>query len=63
MVKGGIEPDYARVLARLDTAVGKGEEERMNNDVEYMIGRPPISMKWFMMVEAEKGVWNSKENV
>jgi len=63
MVEGGIDPEYARVLARLDTAVRNREEERMNNAVEDMIGRPPISMKRFIEVEGEKGVWNSVKNV
>jgi hypothetical protein len=62
MADGGIEPEYARVLARLDTAVENGDEERMNNIVEGIIGRPPMSMKCFIEVEARKGVWNSVEN-
>jgi festuclavine dehydrogenase len=58
MVKDGIEPEYATVLAKLDTAVKNGEEKRMNNVVQDITGRVPTSIKRFIEVAAENGVWD-----
>jgi len=63
MADGGIEPEYAKVLAKLDTAVQNGEEERMNTAVHDITGKYPMSLMRFIEVNAKKGLWESVENV
>ncbi len=57
-----IPPDYARVLARLDTAIKNGEEERINDVVEKITGRKPKSLEAFVDECVERGVWDRKQN-
>jgi hypothetical protein len=50
-----LQPDYAQVLAALDTAVSNGVEERLNNKVLSVAGRPPKLFQEF--VNENRQVW------
>ncbi|MFD6563195.1 ergot alkaloid biosynthesis protein [Micromonospora profundi] len=45
--KHGLAPDYARLLARLDTAVAAGAEDRTTTTVADVTRRPPRSFRDF----------------
>lgn len=51
-----LQPEYAQVLAALDTAVSNGVEERLNNNVLSVAGRPPKRFQEF--VNENKQVWS-----
>lgn len=50
-----LQPEYAQVLAALDTAVSDGVEERLNNTVLSMTSRPPKPFQQF--VNENRKVW------
>jgi len=50
-----LQPDYAQVLAALDTAVSNGLEERLNDNVLSVTGRPPKLFQEF--VSENRKVW------
>jgi len=50
-----LQPEYAQVLAALDTAVSNGVEERLNNTVLSVAGRPPKRFQEF--VNENRNVW------
>jgi len=43
----GLPPDYARSLAGLDTMIRGGGEDRINDVVQQVTGRPPRSFREF----------------
>lgn len=54
-VQAGLDPSYARLLARLDVAIAEGAEDRTTNIVEHITGRPPTSLAAF--AETERRHW------
>jgi hypothetical protein len=51
----GLEPEYSRMLAALDTSVANGIEHRLNDEVLLVTGRPPKLFREF--VEASREIW------
>lgn len=52
--QGGIPDGFAGFLAALDTMVANGGEERLNNVVEQVIGRPPKSFRAYIEENKDK---------
>ena len=50
-----LQPEYAQVLAALDTAVSNGVEERLNNTVLSVTGRSPKLFQEF--VNENRNLW------
>ncbi|KIW93558.1 uncharacterized protein Z519_06163 [Cladophialophora bantiana CBS 173.52] len=54
-IEAGCPEHYAALLTLLETMTAQGTEERMNNDVEKVTGRPPITFDdW---VQVHKSIW------
>ena len=51
----GLMPEYAHMLAALDTAVANGIEHRLNDEVLLVTGRSPKQFLEF--VEANREIW------
>ncbi|KAH7124669.1 family ergot alkaloid biosynthesis protein [Dactylonectria macrodidyma] len=51
----GMPRDYAQMVSSLDTDIKKGSEDRLNNVVEEMTGKPPGKFRDF--AEQNKHVW------
>lgn len=51
----GAPPEYANILAGLDTLIRDGGEDRINDVVQQVTGRPPRSFRQF--IEENKEVW------
>lgn len=43
----GIPESYASMLAKMDLGIKAGAEERLNNTVQKVIGRPPMTFRAF----------------
>ncbi|KAH8663397.1 fungal-specific transcription factor domain-containing protein [Tricladium varicosporioides] len=54
----GIAPEYARMLAELDTYIKEGKEANLNGDVEKVTGRQPKKLETFLDECIAKGVWS-----
>ena len=52
--QGGIPDGFAGFLAALDTMVANGGEERLNNVVGQVIGRPPKSFRAYIEENKDK---------
>ncbi len=57
MASFGIPDDYGRLLAKLDTAIKNGAEERLNSVVSDVTGREAKSFEDFVRSCIERGVW------
>lgn len=55
----GLPPEYAPVLAAMDTAISLGAEDRVTNEVQSITGRGPSSFLAF--ANAAREVWNTPE--
>lgn len=54
-LKFGMPEHYANFLTFLEASAARGEEERMNDAVERVTGRPP--QKFDSFVQQNKAVW------
>ncbi|KAL9045201.1 MAG: hypothetical protein Q9214_001723 [Letrouitia sp. 1 TL-2023] len=54
-IKAGMPDSYAKMLSNLDTQVSNGLENKLNDVVENLTGRPPKTFKAF--AEENKAVW------
>lgn len=52
---GGLPPEYATLLAAMDTAISQGSEDRVTDAVERVAGRPPASLARF--VSRQRDAW------
>jgi festuclavine dehydrogenase len=52
--------DYARMLAALDTAIKEGKEDRLNDVVEKVTGRPPKKFEVYLGECVARGVWDRR---
>ena len=52
--------DYARMLAALDTAIKEGKENRLNETVLKITGRPPKKFEVYLGECVAMGVWDKK---
>ena len=55
MQAGGMPAEYSHMLARMDTMIANGAEERLNDVVEEITGEKPRSFRDF--AEANKACW------
>ena len=55
-----IPDDFARMLAALDTAIKDGKENRLNDVVLKVTGRPPKKFKVYLGECMAKGIWDKK---
>ncbi|KAG1729588.1 ergot alkaloid A [Suillus lakei] len=60
MEQWGILPDYARMLAGLDTAIKDGKENRLNDVVLKVTGHPPKKFEVYLGECTARGVWDKK---
>ncbi|KAH8595532.1 hypothetical protein B0O99DRAFT_652010 [Bisporella sp. PMI_857] len=58
--KFGIEKDYARALAKLETGVKEGKEMIVDDSVLRITGTPPVKFRHFLNEAIERGVWAKK---
>ena len=56
-----MQPEYAEVLAQLDTAVKNGIENRLNDDVLRVTGKEPRKFEDYVDEYVKKGVWARKD--
>ncbi|RFU24313.1 hypothetical protein B7463_g12021, partial [Scytalidium lignicola] len=61
MIAGGMDEIYAKGLSELETYVKTGGEERMNDDVLKLTGRPPRSFKDYVQQCVKQNIWKVKE--
>ena len=54
--QGGIPDEWAKVLSMLDVMVANGGEERLNDVVERITGRPPRKFRTFVKEKRDKFV-------
>ncbi|KAL9609667.1 MAG: hypothetical protein Q9167_005576 [Letrouitia subvulpina] len=54
-IKAGMPESYAKMLSNLDTQVSNGLQNKLNDVVEVLTGRPPKSFKTFVV--ENKSVW------
>jgi festuclavine dehydrogenase len=59
--KWGVPADYAKMLAGLDTAVKEGKENRLNDVVLKVTGRPPKKFEVYLRECVARGVWDKKQ--
>jgi hypothetical protein len=52
--------EYATLLAQLDTAIKSGAEDRVNDTVEKITGRKPVTFEAYVKKCVESGVWVKK---
>lgn len=52
--------DYAKMLAALDTAIKEGKENRLNDTVLKVTGRPPKKLEVYLGECMARGVWDKK---
>lgn len=55
LLKSGLSDHYAKFLASLEVATANGVEERSNDNVEKVTGRPPLTFDAW--VQENKAVW------
>jgi hypothetical protein len=55
-VQSGFPEHYAKLLTMLETNTAQGAEERMNDNVELVTGRPP--MKFDHWVQLHRSAWD-----
>ena len=60
MEQWGIPPDYAKMLAGLDTAVKDRKENRLNDVVLRVTGHPPKKFEVYLEECVARGVWDKK---
>ncbi|MCJ1441436.1 MAG: hypothetical protein MMC23_001923 [Stictis urceolatum] len=48
LMEGGLDEEYAQLLAALDVAIANGATNHMNDVVERVMGRPPKRLKAFV---------------
>jgi festuclavine dehydrogenase len=60
MEQWGIPPDYARMLAGLDTAIKDGKENRLNDVVLKVTGHPPKKFEVYLGECTAREVWDKK---
>ena len=53
-IEGGIPEGYARPLAMMDTMIANGGEDRLNDVVQKMTGRPPKTFRKFAEQNRDK---------
>ena len=58
MEQWAIPPDYARMLAGLDTAIKDGKENRLNDVVLKVTGHPPKKFEVYLRECTIRGVWD-----
>jgi festuclavine dehydrogenase len=59
-MKAFLPAAYADMMAKLDTAIKEGKEERLNGVVEGVTGGRPKRLREFVDEGVEKGVWVKK---
>lgn len=59
-MKGFVAADYADMLAKLETAVREGQEERLNDVVLKVTGKKPRGLGEYVDEMVAKGVWVGK---
>lgn len=57
MQTSGIEEDFARLLAQLDTVVREEKEERLGGDFERLLGRKAVKFVDWVEKCKERGIW------
>jgi festuclavine dehydrogenase len=55
MQSSGMPAEYANMLSSMDTRIAKGSEERLNDVVLELTGKPPRKFQDF--AEANKSCW------
>jgi festuclavine dehydrogenase len=60
MEQWGIPPNYARMLAGLDTAIKDGKENRLNDVVLKVTGHPLKKFEVYLRECTTRGVWDKK---
>lgn len=51
-----MQDGYAQALAKMDEKIANGAEDRLNQTVEQLTGRPPRTFKDF--VEKNRAAWS-----
>jgi ergot alkaloid biosynthesis protein len=59
LVHQGLPPDYAQVLAAMDTAIARGAEDRVTGEVQRATGCEPLDFRSFAAVNRK--VWEKRE--
>lgn len=60
MEQWGVPLDYARMLAALETEIRGWKENRLNDVVLKLTGRPPKKFEVYLGECIARGVWDKK---